>query len=394
MKVRVQPEFPGPPMHPRLIPELLDRASHERRKSRFCGIQILPGVYSTVIPYYNIIWASAENGHIIIDWAEEKSKGYLRHATMRYPIRDTLAETNRFVAGLRDQAYGQIPRQRRAKVLINPHAGPGGATRIWEHDVKPIFEAARMTLDVTVTSRSGEGLEICKALDINAFDVVVICSGDGLAYEAFNGFGQRTDARSALQKVAIAHIPCGSGNAMSLNLNGSSVPGTSAVAVVKGMRTPMDLMSVTQGDRRTLSFLRQSVGIVAEADLGTEHLRWMGATRFDLGVVQRVLTKKVYPCDVAVKVEIESKDEVKAHYKRIQDGGESQKNEDSSVSSGALQPDKEEGLPPLRFGTVNDELPEDWQVTSHDNLGNFYCGNVSFTSATMTSSSYRKAQTM
>ncbi|KAK5634470.1 hypothetical protein RRF57_010183 [Xylaria bambusicola] len=333
------------------------------------------------IPYYNILWISAENEQLIIDYAaEKKSKGNVHHARLKYSLDSVpIFKRQPFIEGLLNRAYSQVPRRRRAKVLINPHAGPGGATRSWENDVKPIFEAARMILDVVTTSRSGEGIDICEALDIDAYDVIVICSGDGLAYEAFNGFGKRADARSALQKVAIAHIPCGSGNAMSCNLNGSNAVGASALAVVKGVRTPMDLMSVTQGDRRILSFLSQSVGIIAEADLGTENMRWLGAKRFDLGVAQRIFSKKVYPCDIAVKIELESKDEVKAHYKRIRNGEEGQKNDEPSLSSTVPGPDAAEGLPPLRFGTVNDQLPENWQVTSHDKLGNFYCGNVSFT---------------
>lgn len=241
--------------------------------------------------------------------------------------------------------------------------------------MKPLFDAARMTLDVTTTSRGGEGAEICETLDIDAFDVVVVCSGDGLAYEVFNGLGKRADAGNALKKIAVAHIPCGSGNAMSCNLNGSYHPGPSALAVIKGIRTPFDLMSVTQGSGRTLSFLSQSVGIIAEADLGTENMRWLGAKRFDVGVVQRIFSKNVYPCDVSVKVEVESKEQVKARYKEIQsnDGHENM----AHTSLPSAGPDAGEGLPPLRFGTVNDAIPEDWQTTSHDKMGNFYCGNVS-----------------
>lgn len=241
-----------------------------------------------------------------------------------------------------------------------------------------------MTLDVVVTAHQGEGIEICEALDVDAYDVVVICSGDGLVYEVFNGLGKRPDARTALQKLAVAHIPCGSGNAMSCNLNGSYFRGPSALAVIKGLRTSVDLMSFTQGSRRSLSFLSQSVGIIAECDLGTENMRWLGARRFEVGIAQRIFSKKVYPCDIAVKVEIEGKDQIKAHYKRVRNGKEQGHDNGgrgsmagTSLSTRDSRPDVGEGLPPLRFGTVNDKVPEDWQTASYDRLGNFYCGNVS-----------------
>jgi sphingosine kinase len=350
-----------------------------------------------VIPYYNILWATAENqivldsklgvdNHLVVDYAVEISKTQLRRATLQYPFgKIPIATAQKWIETLLQHAYGQAQQQRRAKVLVNPHAGPGGAVQIWEREVKPFFEAARMTLDVVQTSHGGEGAEICEALDINAYDVVVVCSGDGLAYEAFNGFGKRADARNALRKVAVAHIPCGSGNAMSCNLNGSNYPGPSALAVIKGVRTNVDLMSVTQGSQRLLSFLSQSVGIIAECDLGTEHMRWMGAKRFDVGVVQRIFSKKVYPCDIAVKVEIENKAQVKAHYKRNRNGEEQNyKREDGeSTADISMLTDGSgvgtgEGLPPLRFGTVNNKIPDDWEKASYDKLGNFYCGNVSF----------------
>jgi len=35
-------------------------------------------------------------------------------------------------------------------------------------------------------------------------------------------------------------------------------------------------------------------------------------------------------------------------------------------------------LPPLRYGTIHDKLPEDWEEMSLDKLGNFYAGNMAF----------------
>lgn len=286
------------------------------------------------------------------------------------------------------RAYGKAQRCKRARVLVNPHAGPGGADKIWDHDVKPMFEAARMVLDVTRTSFSMEAVGLCEQLDIDAYDVIIPCSGDGLPYEVINGLGKRSDARRALRQLPIAHIPCGSGNGMSCNLNGTHKPALAALAIIKGVRTPMDLMSITQGNRRNLSFLSQSFGIIAECDLGTENWRWMGPLRFDVGCFQRILTKKTWPCEVSVKVHMSDKDEIRAHYKReYEQGGSTLKKEESGAGSVSINgdsvssdADNGDGLPPLKYGTINDKLPADWETTTHDNLGNFYCGNVSLSS--------------
>lgn len=48
----------------------------------------------------------------------------------------------------------------------------------------------------------------------------------------------------------------------------------------------VDLFSVTQGKTQVISFLSQSLGLMADSDLGTEHLRWMGDTRFVYGFLR------------------------------------------------------------------------------------------------------------
>ena len=286
------------------------------------------------------------------------------------------------------RAYGPAKQRRRAKVLVNPHAGPGGAAKLWEHEAAPIFAAARTAVDVVTTRHCGEGVEIGRDVDIDAYDMIIACSGDGLPHEIFNGLGQRPDARRALRELAVAHIPCGSGNAMSCNLYGTHHAAPAALAIVKGVAAPLDLVSITQGGtdeappRRYLSFLSQSLGIVAESDLATEHMRWMGGARFTVGFLARIFGKKVYPCEIAMKVEVEGKENIRAHYRRLREAAAGEgvgskegvgKAEEAGVEDGG----EGEGLPELRFGTVGDKVPEGWEVISHEKLGNFYCGNVS-----------------
>jgi sphingosine kinase len=48
----------------------------------------------------------------------------------------------------------------------------------------------------------------------------------------------------------------------------------------------VDLFSFTQDGKRTISFMSQSLGLMADLDIGTEHLRWMGDTRFMVGLLR------------------------------------------------------------------------------------------------------------
>ncbi|OCK78930.1 sphingoid long chain base kinase-like protein [Lepidopterella palustris CBS 459.81] len=279
-----------------------------------------------------------------------------------------------WIEKLLDRAYGASQRQKRIKVLVNPFGGTGTAQKLYTRDIEPIFAAARCEIDVERTKHSGHAVELtAEKLDTDLFDVIACCSGDGVAHEVFNGLAKKKDAARALTKIAVVQLPCGSGNAMSLNLNGTDSPSLAALAVVKGLRTPLDLISITQGDRRTLSFLSQAVGIVAESDLATEHLRWMGSARFTYGFLTRLIGKTLYPADIALKVEIDTKPAIRQAYS--QESSKPPPTHDSRPI-----PSHTAGLPELKYGTVNDPLPESWTLVPHDTLGNFYAGNMSYMS--------------
>lgn len=48
----------------------------------------------------------------------------------------------------------------------------------------------------------------------------------------------------------------------------------------------VDVFSVTQGGKRSISFMSQSLGLMADLDIGTENLRWMGDARFVFGFIR------------------------------------------------------------------------------------------------------------
>lgn len=340
-----------------------------------------PGQAPTqAIPYFNILWASLAESELTIQYTKSAFKNVIRVAYINYTIEkpDLAAD---WISHLLDRAYGVSQRRKNIKVLVNPFGGSGAARKWFRRDVEPIFAAARCELDVEYTEYSGHAVEIAQSLDIGAFDVIVACSGDGLPHEIFNGLGRRKDAAKALASVAVAQIPCGTGNAMSWNLNGTDSPSMAALCIVKGLRTPLDLVSITHGDRRTLSFLSQAIGIVAEVDLGTENLRWMGDARFTYGFLVRLLGKTVYPCDIAVKVVDDDKTSIRARYRHtVQAEPPLVKSMHDPVHRRA-DDDSAQGLPSLAFGSVQDPLPTGWALVPHPTIGNFYAGNMAYMTA-------------
>ncbi|KAA6411134.1 MAG: sphingosine kinase [Lasallia pustulata] len=362
---------------------VLDEGFTTREPTNCCGLIPSSAKTTKAIPFFNVLWAQLSEFDITIHYAHAASKHMVRVAFVNYTIEKLdRKHANAWISKLLDRAYGESQRNKRIKVLINPFGGNGSAQKWYVRDVEPIFAAAHCDVDVERTQFKGHAVEIAEKLDTDAYDVIASCSGDGLPHEVFNGLGRKRDAREALSKVAVVQLPCGTGNAMSWNLNGTGSNSMAALCTVKGIRTPLDLVSITQGDRRTLSFLSQSAGIVAESDLGTENLRWMGSARFTYGFLVRLLRQTLYPCDLAVKVDIPDKAAIREHYRtelgnhaKIDDRRERPIGQEADGSSYSREGD---GLPSLKYGSINDDLPAGWNLVPYDKLGNFYAGNMAY----------------
>ncbi|OJJ49735.1 hypothetical protein ASPZODRAFT_57812 [Penicilliopsis zonata CBS 506.65] len=339
------------------------------------SLLILDTKTTHAIALYNVLDATCSPQGLRITYAKPASKEDVAVAYLDYSVEAReQPKVEGWVGRLLSLAYGEAQRHKRLKVLISPASGKGTIKSLYTRYAEPILTAARCHIDQEVTQYSGHAREIAAQIDVDSYDAIVCCSGDGLPYEVFNGLAQKPNARQALEKIAVAMIPGGSGNAMAWNLCGTGSVSVAALAIVKGLRTPFDLVSVTQGNTRTLSFLSQSFGIVAEADLGTDDIRWMGAHRFTYGFLKRLLRNTVWPCEVAVKTEIADKQAIKDHYRAYAARGPSLKRESNDLA--ALGDDSEEGLPPLRYGTVQDKLPPDWEVIPGEQMGNFYAGKM------------------
>ncbi|KAJ6022906.1 uncharacterized protein N7446_013259 [Penicillium canescens] len=352
-----------------------DRSARPNR--RCCGLFKSAPQTTHAISLYNVLGAEVTASNLVIAYAQPAGKDDVAVATVQYPIIEKEKKlVEAWVGKLIDSAYGKAIRGKRLKVLVNPFGGKGTAASLYQRYAAPVFAAAKCQVDVQSTEHRGHAIDIAEKLDVDAYDAIVCCSGDGLPYEVFNGLGKRPDARTALVKTAIALLPCGSGNGLTWNSFGTGSVSIAALAIVKGLRTPLDLVSISQKDSRTLSFLSQSFGIVAESDLATENIRWMGAQRFTYGFLVRLMRQTIWPCDLAVKVEIGDKEAIKEHYASWSTRPEESGVDVKRLEAAAQSPE----LPELKYGSVTDDVPSDWQVVPGETMGNFYAGNMAIMS--------------
>ncbi|KAL1701407.1 ATP-NAD kinase-like domain-containing protein [Schizophyllum commune] len=223
---------------------------------------------------------------------------------------------------------------RKLKVLVNPHGGQGKGLVVWRKRIEPIFKAAGCQIDLTITTHNGHAYDLAKTLALD-YDAVVTVSGDGLIHEVLNGFAAHEQPTKALS-IPIAPIPTGSGNGTALNLLGLA-DGFDVVAAalnaIRGHPMPVDLFSLVQDGKRSVSFMSQALGLMADLDLGTEHLRWMGDARFVYGFIRGVLSQK--PCPIELYYKPAETDRQKM-YKALQDRHATQATHQAHASTASV----------------------------------------------------------
>ncbi|KAF8522243.1 ATP-NAD kinase-like domain-containing protein [Hysterangium stoloniferum] len=267
-------------------------------------------------------------------------------------------------------AYDGCQLRRKFKVVINPCGGSGKAQSVFDKKVKPIFEAANTTLDVMVTAYNGHCYEYMKSMPLE-YDAIVVLSGDGLVHETFNAFADRVDSKAAFA-TPVVQIPTGSGNGFSIALlglkDGLDVS-AAALNAIKGKQMKLDLCSVLQNGKRSISFMSQAIGLMADVDLGTEKLRWMGDARFMLGFIWHVGMNRRCPMKLEMKVVARDKRQMVRTYRSTRSlaGFSETQSEDTHHKSSLPETENTE------------EEADEWTVIDRD-LSYIYAGKLPYVS--------------
>ncbi|KAI8102529.1 hypothetical protein M9435_006127 [Picochlorum sp. BPE23] len=195
------------------------------------------------------------------------------------------------------QAYSK----KKILIIMNPKSGTGNAEALIEKYALPVLQAAQARIDKIVTKAPRHATEIAKDVTVGKYDVIMSAGGDGTFHEIVQGLLDRVDWEDCVSKVHLVQIPCGSGNALAASTGIWDVS-SAAYTAIKGRVSRMDVASIIQPKtrRRLYSFLSVTYGLVANLDIGTEHLRWMGGNRFIWGAIQEIFSQKTYPVTISL----------------------------------------------------------------------------------------------
>jgi len=242
-----------------------------------------------------------------------------------YTIAETWARTIAWLA--RDatidiselQEKENFPPRKKFFIFLNPKSGKCKTLHIFRDVIEPLFKDATIDYEVCTTEYAGHCTKLAStSFDYKKYDAVIISSGDGMVYEYINGIMSRDDYREAL-KLPIGILPTGSGNALSASIMHSAkealVLSSAIYILLKGSSHPMDLFRLQSPTKTYFGFLSVTWGIMSDVDIESEKYRKLGAIRFTLGALQRILGLRHYrakfsylPCENKVEMANEEKE--------------------------------------------------------------------------------------
>lgn len=186
-------------------------------------------------------------------------------------------------------------------VVVNPRSGTGKSAADALEEVVVILKEAGILLEEQHTQFRGHARDIVSSLPavaLRSYDAILSVGGDGTFREVVDGLvtACKTGDVPLEEAPAVAVIPSGSGNAVAASI-GVTCAIRGALNVVHALRVGKKsslclLNYIGPSGRRSISIGGAQWGLIADCDMGTEHLRWMGNSRFTLGAIGCIARNK------------------------------------------------------------------------------------------------------
>ena len=219
-------------------------------------------------------------------------------------------------------------RPKQLLLFINPYGGSKKGTKIFDLEIKPILQLARIDYTLVITERANHARDILldEQTDLRPYDGIVCVGGDGMFGEILNGVLIRTQRQnninfgsteSLLMKpnIKLGIIPAGSTDAIVYATSGYKMPINSTLAIALGRQTNIDVTAVHHRDedkliQYTASFL--GYGFFGDTLADSEQNRWLGPRRYDWAGIKKFFKHRLYSGEI--KLTIEPRDGSPKHY--------------------------------------------------------------------------------
>ncbi|MEE8341267.1 MAG: diacylglycerol kinase family protein [Candidatus Neomarinimicrobiota bacterium] len=176
---------------------------------------------------------------------------------------------------------------RKILLVVNPTGGVRNGLTILE-DVKPIFDAGGIELEVIETKYAGHAKDIARAMEIGKYESLCLVGGDGTMHEAVNGMYNREDKKH----LPIGLIPAGTGNSLMHDFN-CLEPTKAAKWIIKGYTKKIDLAEISMEHKIVYAFNIIGWGMITDINLRAEGVRWMGESRYTYSALMEIMSHKL-----------------------------------------------------------------------------------------------------
>jgi ceramide kinase len=204
---------------------------------------------------------------------------------------------------------------------VNPYGGKQNALDLYEKYAKPIFRIANIDVSVIITQRPNQIFDLVLQQNLEPFDAIITCGGDGTFSELFNGLIYKdilkTNPDNPLMidtnsipkpSKTLGIIPAGSTDSIAYCLHGTSDIKTCIIHIVLGQTSGMDISSVSN-DRGILRFCASamSYGYLGDVLFDSENHRWLGPRRYEYSGFKKILLNRPYDVELMIQQEPKAK---------------------------------------------------------------------------------------
>jgi sphingosine kinase len=214
---------------------------------------------------------------------------------------------NHLPVGLEDGTMPSIVRK--FLVFVNPKSGSGTAIKVWQQVVKPMLQEAQIDVTLIITEYANHAKRYVSNINNLTPDIeaIAIIGGDGLLFEVVNGIGSRSDATELFQRIYLAPIPGGTGNGLVKSIlfvsDEASTARNATFCAIRGVPQALDLSKIATANGDThFSFLSLSWGLVADIDILSESMRFLGEMRLYVAAVYFILQRRMYDGRLRMKL--------------------------------------------------------------------------------------------
>ena len=176
---------------------------------------------------------------------------------------------------------------RKILLVVNPTGGVRNGLEILKN-IKPMFEAGGIELEIIETKYAGHAKDIARAMDISKFESICLVGGDGTMHEAVNGMYTRTDSK----RIPIGLIPAGTGNSLMHDFNCLD-PNVATQWIINGYTKKIDLAEIKMEHKIVYAFNIIGWGMITDINLRADGVRWMGENRYTYAALMEIMSHKL-----------------------------------------------------------------------------------------------------